>query len=111
MNVMVVFDVVITLFGLYMVISSFKMKKTGVISSTVVSKQEIMNCKKPEEFIQFMYWKEAIFGAVIMTVGVLSLLDELVVTLGIANLIEMLVFLGTFIWFTRELRKAREKFF
>ena len=69
MNVMVVFDVVITLFGLYMVISSFKMKKTGVISSTVVSKQEIMNCKKPEEFIQFMYWKEAIFGAVIMIVG------------------------------------------
>lgn len=111
MNAMVIFDVVITLFGFYMILSSFQMKKTGVISSTVVSKQEIMNCKNPTEFIAFMFWKEAVFGAVIMVVGALSLIDELVVSLGPVNFAEMIIFLVAFIWFTRELRKAREQFF
>ena len=45
MKVMLVFDAVILLFGIYMVISSLQMKKSGRINAMVIAEEEMKKCK------------------------------------------------------------------
>ena len=99
MDVMTIFDVVITIFGLYMIGAGLKMNKTGEISSAVITAEEIKRCRDKKGFIAFIYWKEAAFGAMIVLVGVLGF-----------TFVEMIVFLGAFFWFQNQLKKARELF-
>ena len=103
-------DVVIAIFGVYMIAAALKMKKTGKISSAVITAEEIARCRKTKEFIAFIYWKEAVFGALIIAVGVLGIINDKVVSLGAFNVVELLIFLAAFLWFQSQLRKAREQF-
>lgn len=45
MKVMLVFDAVILLFGIYMVISSLQMKKSGRINAMVIAEEEMKNVR------------------------------------------------------------------
>ncbi|MBP3488212.1 MAG: hypothetical protein J6K53_07430 [Roseburia sp.] len=110
MDVMTIFDAVITIFGVYMIGAALKMKKTGEISSAVITAEEIRKCKDKKGFIAFIYWKEALFGALIVLVGILGIINDQVVSLGAFNIVEMLVFLAAFLWFQSQLRRARERF-
>lgn len=110
MDVMLIFDIVILIFGIYMIGAALKMKKTGEISSAVITAEEIAKCKDKKGFIGFIYWKEAAFGGLVALVGALGIINDKVVSLGAFNVIEMLIFLAAFIWFQNELRRAREKF-
>ena len=89
MDVMLIFDVVIAIFGVYMIGAALKMKKTGKISSAVITAEEIARCRKTKEFIAFIYWKEAVFGALIIAVGVLGIINDKVVSLGAFNVVEL----------------------
>ena len=97
MDVMLIFDVVIAIFGVYMIGAALKMKKTGKISSAVITAEEIARCRKTKEFIAFIYWKEAVFGALIIAVGVLGIINDKVVSLGAFNVVELLIFLAAFL--------------
>ena len=57
MKVMLVFDAVILLFGIYMVISSLQMKKSGRINAMVIAEEEMKKCKDTAGFIAFIYWR------------------------------------------------------
>lgn len=111
MNMMVIFDVIVVAFGIYMVASALKMNRSGEISSMLVSKEEIGKCKDKNAFIRNIYKKEAAFGVIMALVGILNLVDALVITIKYANIAEMLVFLFAFLWFNRELRDARTDYF
>lgn len=110
MNVMVIIDILVVGFGLYMIFSGLKMKKTGKISSAVITEEEIKKCRRKKEFIDFIYWKEAAFGCVMCLSGIVGLINELVVSIGKVAFLEMFVFLGAFLWFQQALRSAREQF-
>ena len=109
-DMMIVFDMIVVLIGVYMGISSFYMKKSGEISSAIITKEELNKCKKKKEFIQYIYWKEMLFGAVAAAVGILGVVNRLILSLEYLNIITMLVFLAAFLWFWHELGQAREKF-
>lgn len=110
MDVMTIFNVIIVIFGIYMVIAALKMKKSGEISSAVITREEIAACRDKRGFIDFMYWREAVFGGIVFLMGVLGLINDLVVSLGKFSLIQMVLFLGAFFWFQYQLRAARKKF-
>ena len=50
MDVMLIFDVVIAIFGVYMIAAALKMKKTGKISSRVITEDEFARCTKKKKF-------------------------------------------------------------
>ena len=110
MKVMIVFDAVILLFGIYMVISSLQMKKSGRINAMVIAEKEMKKCKDPAGFIAFIYWREALFGGIVALVGLIGILNELTNFLGKLTLAELVIFLGSFLWFQNSLKTAREKF-
>lgn len=110
MKVMIIFDAVILLFGIYMVISSLQMKKSGRINAMVIAEEEMKKCKDPAGFIAFIYWREALFGGIVALVGLIGILNELTNFLGKLTLAELVIFLGSFLWFQNSLKTAREKF-
>mgnify|MGYP000715814642 CR=1 FL=1 len=108
MKVMLVFDAVILLFGIYMVISSLQMKKSGRINA--IAEEEMKKCKDTAGFIAFIYWREAVFGGIVVLVGLIGIINELTNFLGKLTLLELVIFLGSFLWFQNSLKTAREKF-
>lgn len=110
MNVMLIFDVIIVVFGAYMIFQGFGMKKKGEISSVLITPEEILKCKDKNGFISEMYWKEAVFGGAIIIVGILGLINDLVRELNVMNVIRVAGFLVMFVWFQTSLQKARGKF-
>ena len=95
MDVMLVFNVVVALFGAYMIWSALQMKKSGKINSMVLAQEELKKVKDTKGF---------------MIVGVLGVLNETVMPIGKASILEVIIFLAAFIWFQNSLAKAREKF-
>ena len=59
-------------------------------------------------------WQDQFHGAgtgrVKKSVGVLGVLNETVMPIGKASILEVIIFLAAFIWFQNSLAKAREKF-
>lgn len=110
MDVMLVFDAVVALFGAYMIGSALHMKKSGRINSMVLAQEELKKVKDTKGFIEFLYWREMLFGALVLIVGVLGVLNETVMPIGKASILEVIIFLASFIWFQNSLAKAREKF-
>ena len=106
MDVMLVFDAVVALFGAYMIGSALHMKKSG----RVLAQEELKKVKDTKGFIEFLYWREMLFGALVLIVGVLGVLNETVMPIGKASILEVIIFLAAFIWFQNSLAKAREKF-
>lgn len=110
MDVMLIFDVILIVFGLYMIGAAFQMKKQGRISSVMLTPEEITKCKNPTGFITYMYGREVTFGVAVVVMGIFGLLNDLIFELSAYNVVEMLLFLGAFLWFQGELRKARMNF-
>ena len=110
MDVMLVFNVVVALFGAYMIWSALQMKKSGKINSMVLAQEELKKVKDTKGFIEFLYWREMLFGALVLIVGVLGVLNETVMPIGKASILEVIIFLAAFIWVQNSLAKAREKF-
>ena len=59
MDVMLVFDAVVALFGAYMIGSALHMKKSGRINSMVLAQEELKKVKDTKGFIEFLYWRDA----------------------------------------------------
>ena len=55
---MLVFNVVVALFGAYMIWSALQMKKSGKINSMVLAQEELKKVKDTKGFIEFLYWRE-----------------------------------------------------
>ena len=110
MDVMLVFNVVVALFGAYMIWSALQMKKSGKINSMVLAQEELKKVKDTKGFIEFLYWREMLFGALVLIVVVLGVLNETVMPIGKASILEVIIFLAAFILFQNSLAKAREKF-
>ena len=60
MDVMLVFNVVVALFGAYMIWSALQMKKSGKINSMVLAQEELKKVKDTKGFIEFLYWRAGI---------------------------------------------------
>ena len=105
------FDLIAVFFGIYMIGSALKMKRTGEISTIIMTAKEIEKCKDKAGYIAFIYWKEAVFGALFILVGIIGFINSYVVSLGLwLNAIDLLIFLGAFLWFYHELGEARERY-
>lgn len=111
MDIMTIFYGIIVIFGGYMVVSAFGMRKKGEINKTIINQEELVNCKDKQGFIDFIYWKEAVLGGVFCAMGILGILNNIVFEAKVVSMIELVIFLGSFLWFQNELGKARKKFF
>lgn len=111
-DMMVVFDFIILILGIYIWILSFKMKKTGVVASLFVAAEEAARCRDTAGFIAYLFPRGLLFGLVSIVFGAEGICNDLIVDLGqVVNIILLLIFIAAWVWFSMQLRKGKEKFF
>lgn len=105
-----IFDIILTGLGVFMVISAFLMKKTGRISKILLTDEEQARIKNTEGFIAFMYPRMLGFAIVCALIGIFGIFHDTVWKIPQWGLIEMTVFLVAFVLFYRWMRQARKDF-
>lgn len=105
------FDVIILIFGIYLIFSGMKTKKTKEIGTLVLTEEEIRRCEQKEALADFLYWREAVMGSVFVLFGVIRLLDKYLLKIGgVLDITLMVVLLVTAFWFFKCLQTARAQF-
>ena len=111
MDVMMIFDVVMTGIGIYMMVAGWQMKKENTISRILLAEEELIKCKDTERFIAYIYWREMIMGMALILYGAIGLADKFIFEMGeIGNYVSMIMLLIVFFWFYSGLRTARMRF-
>lgn len=103
-------DAVAALYGLYVLLSSLKMKFTGEISSFVASPEEMQNCTQKEEFAKKASNPMICFGILAMSYGCLNIANTLFWQNKIYDIGSLAIFLLYCVVFIIWLKKARKKY-
>ncbi len=112
MDYIVIFDVIIVILGVYLIYAALQMKRTGEISTVIINRMEIGNCRDKRGFIDRIYKQTLIFGGVALAFGILGGVNDMVFSLGrVYDIGSVIVFLIVWFWFTKAIRKGRTEFF
>lgn len=112
MDFMVVFDIVIGVLGIYLIYIAAQMKKKGEISNVLVNPEEITKCRDKKGFIDYIYNRVMIFGAVSMIFGVLGGINDCLYSFGkFYEVASATVYVLSWLWFTYQFRKGKEQYF
>lgn len=107
-EIMLLFDIIILVYGFYGIFSGVRMKSTGIPSAILVSKDELPKVKNAEEFCNKMYQPTIIFGGMACLFGILQILNQYVIKRALADILGVACFLIVCAWYVKELRKAKE---
>jgi len=108
--VMLVFDIIILLYGVYAVISAVRMKKTGIPSAILLSREETGKVRNEKEFCRCMVQPTVTLGIMGILYSVVTLLNRYVFKQGLVELFGVVCFLIVCGWYVKELRKAKERY-
>lgn len=109
-TIMLIFDIVILLYGVYAAASAVRMKKTGIPSAILLSKEESGRVRNAKEFCGCMYQPTLIFGVLGCLYGVVALLNQYVFRQSLIEIFGVVCFLIVCGWYVKELRKAKERY-
>lgn len=110
MDVMMIFDVVLLVLGICVIVSAFNMKKSNQIGM-ILAEEEVCKCKDTAGFIQCIYRRQAVMGAVLILYGGIGLLDKYILGIGgPLNYIPAIIVLLVFFWFYKGLLTARAEY-
>ena len=91
-DMMVVFDAIMTILGVYIVFST--------------------RCKDVEGFIAYLFPKGMGIGLIGTGFGIVGICNDAFANLGqIVNVIALVIFIAAWVWFSVQFRKGKEKFF
>lgn len=111
MNVMILFDAIMTVLGTYLLFMAQKMKRERRVPSFLITEQDLMRCRDQAGLSEYLFPRIVIFSVVILVFGILGLVNDLVISLGnVVNIVMILIFLVAWVWFSAQLRKARKNY-
>lgn len=111
-TVMILFDVLITILGLYIVFNALRMKTKDIIPSILLTPKELKYCRDQYGFIDYMFPFTLVFGFVCIAFGVVNILGDLVFSFSpLVTGISIVVLLVVWFLFSQFLRKAKTRFF
>lgn len=103
-------DIVILLFGLYILYATIRMKRKGVIDKMLMAESEIKKIKDKDGFIQYMSPHLIVFSAVVIVDGIFGIITDEFVKIPYSNWIIMVTFLIAVIYLLNRIRVSKEKF-
>ena len=102
-KIVLLFDVIVLIFGLYACAAALRMKKTGIPSGILIPKAEQPCLKNAAQFCGKMYQPTIFFGCMSCVYGLADLLNRCVLKLPYVDLLSMVCFLGVCYWYIRKL--------
>ena len=105
-----IFDALLLAFGLYLLFRAVQMKRTGDVPRLLLAEEEAKKIGNKPGFIAEIYGKLMFFAAVTACYGAFSLVDDLIVEIPLVQILGMIIFLTTMLWFFRSLHQAKMKY-
>lgn len=107
MDMMLVFDVVLCVYGVHMVYCAFQMKQTGMASNWIVH-EKIIATLDNAKFVQKMFLPTVIMGVITILYGVSCLMNDYVIPLQIVPKLMLGLFLICVAGYIILLNRARK---
>lgn len=107
---MLLFDIIILCYGLYLVYSGFQMKKTHQPSNLIINQADVIGARDAKSFCEAMFKPTVIFGAVSALYGVVGFINDRYLGQWWLNIAGIVLFLVMCFWFLRVTKKNREKY-
>lgn len=105
--IVLIFDVIIFIFGADALYAAVRMKKTGVPSAILIPKEEQAKVKNPEKFCQKMYQPTIMFGLMICLYAAADFINRRVFQAPAVDLLGMACFFIVCIWYVKKLREVK----
>ncbi len=108
---MIIFDVVVTLLGIYLMFIGFRMKKDAKIPPSFVAKEEMVTCRDEAGFANFLFPRTILFALTSLAFGIEGMVNDLIIAINpYVNVAMIIVFLLGWSWFSIGLRKGRGEY-
>lgn len=106
-----IFDLLISLCGLYLIYAAVVMKKDGRIVNGIVSKENIADgMRNKEGFIKYMFGKIMLLGITATLAGIIGIVNTKLEGPAYISLIGTIVFFAALVLFTVASGKAKKKY-
>lgn len=109
-NIMMIFDVIIFGYGVYMVYCAKQMRETGQPPTILLNPMELVGARDIAGFCKAMYKPLMLFGIMAMVYGVVGMVNDLFVSMQMINLLLIGIFLLMCVWFFREMKHNKTKY-
>ncbi len=111
MSFMMIFDVIISILGAYLIFIGVKSYKRGEVDTMMVTAEELTKCSDIQGLSKYLMPKTAIFGGFCIIFGIQGFLNDtgkisFPKSVNIAFLIAFLVVWGVFSFFIRKAKKT-----
>lgn len=107
---MILFDVIIFGYGLYMIYSAYQMKKTHQPSNLIINQTELVGARDVKGFCEAMFQPLVLFGILAMLYGVAGFVNDKYLNVPMANLVSVALFLILCFWFLKQTKKYKAKY-
>lgn len=107
-SIWLILNIVVLAYGIYTLITWYRMKKTGEVNQRLLSRNRLMGrpCRDKKAFYDAVLQPTMVMGIVTTIVGALSILTDILRAGRIAMLIADVVFLGVAVWYSKKVTDA-----
>jgi hypothetical protein len=107
---LVLFDMIILFYGVYMVYCAFQMQKTHRPPNLIINESDLVGARDVKGFCDAMYKPLVCFGILAAIYGVISFVNDNYLDLPAVSFTSVVVFLAMCVWFVRLTKKNRTKY-
>ena len=113
LDVWIILNIIIILFGIYMITAWAKMKKTGKVNERLLMRNGLMGrpCRDKQGYFEAVFRPTLIFGLGSIGAGGVSLICELLRTGEIVITIMTFAFLAIALWYCKQVSDATKKYY
>ena len=107
---MLLFDVIILCYGVYLIYCGFQMKKTHQPSNVIINQAELIGARDTKGFCDAMFKPLMVFGIMAVLYGIIGFVNDRYIDEPMVNFVAIAVFLILCFWFLRETKKNKAKY-
>lgn len=107
---MILFDIIVVCYGVYLIYSAFQMRKTHQPSNLIVNQGDLVGARDVKGFCEAMFKPLVGFGIASIIYGVLAFANDRYLNVPMINTVAMPIFLVLCIWFVWKMKKIKESY-
>ena len=110
MPIEIIIDIVIVLFGFYVIYLGVSMHNKGEISDSIMAEEEKKKIKDVKGFVDYIYPRFVLFGASVSIISAVSLVSDTIVKIPYWTFAQMILFIVVLLFFSQQFKYAKSNF-
>ena len=107
---MILFDVIILCYGVYLVYSGYQMRNTHQPSNLIINRADLVGARDIKSFCEAMFKPTVIFGMMAILYGIVGFVNDKYLDEPMVNFASIVLFLILCFWYLRETKQNKAKY-